>query len=169
MADIIADNDPSNVFCGFYLFLSSLIYYQLKGLALPVKIKSKINFEFFLTYNTPGYPLKANKKISRLQATYIYKNVLFYYIDIQNITLPYADDFCLITTDLRKHQKIQKEIKSKIESMGMRLKPAKCRSFCIRSGVPSRINFTIGETEIPNIFKKEQKFIGKLLFPTAHR
>jgi len=27
MADIIADNDPSNVFCGFYLFLSSLIYY----------------------------------------------------------------------------------------------------------------------------------------------
>jgi len=37
------------------------------------------------------------------------------------ITLPYADDFCLITTDLRKHQKIQNEIKSKIESMGMRL------------------------------------------------
>ena len=43
------------------------------------------------------------------------------------ITLPYADDFCLITTDLRKHQKIQNEIKSKIESIGMRLKPVKCR------------------------------------------
>ena len=40
------------------------------------------------------------------------------------ITLPYADDFCLITTDLRKHQKIQNEIKSKIESMRMRLKLA---------------------------------------------
>ena len=80
-------------------------------------------------------------------------------------TLPYADDFCLITTDLRKHQKIQNELKSKIESMGMRLKPAKCRSFSIRSGVPSRINFTIGETEIPNIFQEEQKFLGKLLFP----
>ena len=36
-----------------------------------------------------------------------------------------------------------------------------------RSGVPSRINFTIGETEIPNIFQEEQKFLGKLLFPTG--
>ena len=48
----------------------------------------------------------------------------------------------------------------------MRLKPAKCRLFSIISGVPSRINFTIGETEIPNIFQ-EQKFLGKLLFPTG--
>ena len=45
----------------------------------------------------------------------------------------------------------------------MRSKPAKCRSFSIRSGVPSRINFTIGETEIPNTFQEEQKFLGKLL------
>jgi len=82
-------------------------------------------------------------------------------------TLPYADDFYLITTDLRKHQKIQNEIKSQIESMEMRLKPTKCRSFSIRSGVPSRINFIIGETEIPNIFQEEQKFLGKLLFPTG--
>ena len=37
------------------------------------------------------------------------------------ITLPYADDFCLITKDLRKHQNIQNEIKFKIESMRMRL------------------------------------------------
>ena len=49
----------------------------------------------------------------------------------------------------------------------MRLKPAKCRSFSIRSGVPSRINFTIDGTEIPNIFQEEQKFLGKLLFPTG--
>jgi len=51
------------------------------------------------------------------------------------ITLLYADEFCLITTDLRKHQKIQSKIKSKIENMEIRLKPAKCRSFSIRSGV----------------------------------
>ena len=55
-------------------------------------------------------------------------------------------------------------MKSKIEIMGMRLKPAKCRSFSIRAGVPTRINFTIGENEIPNIFQEEQKFLGKLLF-----
>ena len=83
------------------------------------------------------------------------------------ITLPYADDFRLITIDPRKHQKNQIEIKSKIESIGMRLKPAKCRSFSIRSSVPSRINFAIGETEIPNIFQEEQKFLGKLLFPKS--
>ena len=47
------------------------------------------------------------------------------------------------------------------------IKPAKYRSFYIRSGVPSRINFTIGETEIPNIFQEEQKFLRKLLFPTG--
>jgi len=51
--------------------------------------------------------------------------------------------------------------------MEMRLKPEKCRSFSIRSSVPSRINFTIGETEIPNMFQEEQKFLGKLLFPTG--
>ena len=33
--------------------------------------------------------------------------------------------------------------------------------------VPSRINFTIGETEIRNIFQQEQKFLRKLLFPTC--
>ena len=31
----------------------------------------------------------------------------------------------------------------------------------------SRISFTIGETEIPNIFQEEQKFLGKFLFPTG--
>ena len=54
-----------------------------------------------------------------------------------------------------------------IESMGMRLTPAKCRSFSIRSDVPNRIKFNIGETEIPNTFQEEQKFLGKLLFPTG--
>ena len=49
--------------------------------------------------------------------------------------------------------------------MGMRLKPEKCRSFSIRSGVPNIINFFIGETEIPNLFQEEQKFLGNLLFP----
>ena len=49
------------------------------------------------------------------QHIYIYKNVLFYYIDIQNITLPYADDFCLITTDLLKNKKIQNEINPRLK------------------------------------------------------
>ena len=42
------------------------------------------------------------------------------------ITLPYADDFCLITTDMRSHKRLIAEIHSHINSMGMSLKPVKC-------------------------------------------
>ena len=50
---------------------------------------------------------------------------------------------------------------------GNEIKTRKMQIIFHRSGVPSRINFTIGETEIPYIFQKEQKFLGKLLFPTG--
>ena len=49
------------------------------------------------------------------------------------ITLPYADDFCLVTTNMRCHQKYMNEINTNINSMGMKLKPCKCRSFSICS------------------------------------
>ena len=81
------------------------------------------------------------------------------------ITLPYADDFCLITTNKRTHQRIMTAINSKIDTMGMKLKPVKCRSFSIKSGSPSDLNFQIGENIIPTIFHEEQKFLGKVLFP----
>ena len=80
------------------------------------------------------------------------------------ITLPYADDFCIITTDLRKHQKIIHTVDNYTQSMGMKLKPSKCRSFSVQSGKPSIVNFKIGENLIPSIFHEEQKFLGKLLF-----
>ena len=40
--------------------------------------------------------------------------------------------------------------------MEMRLKPAKCRSFSIRSGVPSRINFNIGKFEYKYISRRAE-------------
>ena len=80
------------------------------------------------------------------------------------ITLPYADDFCLITTNLKTHQNIMNEIESNINSMGMKLKPSKCRSFSIQSGSSANIPFYIGDTRIPSISEEEQKFLGKLLF-----
>ena len=80
------------------------------------------------------------------------------------ITLPYADDFCLITTDVRQHQKVINEIDTNITSMGMKLKPSKCRSFSIRSGRAEEINFHIGHSRIPSISEEDQKFLGKLLF-----
>ena len=78
--------------------------------------------------------------------------------------MPYADDFCIITTDLRKHQKIIHTINSYTQSMGMKLKPSKCRSFSIQAGKPSIVDFKIGDHKIPSIFHEEQKFLGKVLF-----
>ena len=80
------------------------------------------------------------------------------------ITLPYADDFCLVTTDLRAHRKIIADINASINSMGMKLKPSKCRSFSISSGKAADIPFHIGDHRIPSIKDEEQKFLGKLLF-----
>ena len=80
------------------------------------------------------------------------------------ITLPYADDFCAITTNMRSHQKIIDEIHRNISSMGMRLKPSKCRSFSISAGKAVDVPFHIGDSRIPSIRDEEQKFLGKLLF-----
>ncbi len=80
------------------------------------------------------------------------------------ITLPYADDFCLITFNKRSHQNIINDIFSNINSMGMKLKPSKCRSFSISAGKAQDIPFHIGHNRIPSIRDEEQKFLGCLLF-----
>ena len=82
----------------------------------------------------------------------------------QIVTLPYADDFCLISTHMGTHQNTIDKINSQISSMGMKLKPSKCRSFSLRGGKPEAIHFNIGESVIPSIRDEEQKFLGKLLF-----
>ena len=79
------------------------------------------------------------------------------------ITLPYADDFCLITTNKRTHQKIMNVINARVKTMEMKLKPSKCRTFSIQSGVPNETKFFLEEVEIPTIFEEDQKF----LFPTG--
>ena len=80
------------------------------------------------------------------------------------ITFPYADDFCLITRDRRTHQRIINEISKHINSMGMKIKPSKCRSFSLRSGSPGIIHFDIEGYKVPSIAEEEQKFLGRVLF-----
>ena len=80
------------------------------------------------------------------------------------ISLPYADDFCLITTNKLRHQKMINEINANMLSMGLKLKPSKCRSFSLRSGKPTVVDFNIGENSIPSIAHEEQKFLGKVVF-----
>ena len=80
------------------------------------------------------------------------------------ITLPYADDFCLITTNRRSHKNLLTIIQSNITSLGLRLKPSKCRHFSITSGTSEDVPFFLGEKRIPSIRDEEQKFLGCLLF-----
>ena len=79
--------------------------------------------------------------------------------------MPYADDFLLMTTNLKTHQRIMNRINSQVESMGMRLKPSKCRTFSLKSGKPSQVVFQLDGTRIPTIFEEDQKYLGKLVFP----
>ena len=81
------------------------------------------------------------------------------------ITLPYADDFCLITTNLKTHQRLMNKINNQIASMGMRLKPSKCRSFSLKSGKPTQVLFQLDGKNILTLFEDEQKYLGKLIFP----
>ena len=77
----------------------------------------------------------------------------------RDITLPYADDFCLSTHDLRTQQHIINQINYHIQSMGIILKPNKCMAFSIQAGRPSIGQFYIGDNLIPSIAQKEQKFL----------
>ena len=75
-----------------------------------------------------------------------------------------ADDFCIITTNKARHQKLINEIQENTESMGLKLKPSKCRSFSIQKGKPTVTYYKIGENVVPSVQEEEQKFLGKLVF-----
>ena len=50
-----------------------------------------------------------------------------YKLGDSHVTLPYADDFCLISTHKTAHRNIINKINPYVEFMGMKLKPTKCR------------------------------------------
>ena len=78
------------------------------------------------------------------------------------ITLPFADDFCLISTNKLTHQRLIHDINEKLISMNLLLKPSKCRSISICSGKPKPITFCIGDTPPPNGARKARKIPGFL-------
>ena len=79
------------------------------------------------------------------------------------ITLPFADDFCLLTADKRKHQKLMTEVLDLIQSMNLTLKPVKCKTLSIRSGSPDVCTFFIGETILKSLKDIPEKFLGSLI------
>ena len=76
------------------------------------------------------------------------------------ITTPYADDFNLITGNKRQHQKIINELDGKLKTMGLMLKPRKCRSLSISSGKPTVVNFSVANEQIASVYDKPLKFLG---------
>ena len=81
--------------------------------------------------------------------------------DASFITLPFADDFNLITRDIRKHKKLMARLHELTTSMGLKLKPRKCRSLSVKAGKSEAIVFGLGEAEIASILNdKYHKFLG---------
>ena len=97
-----------------------------------------------------------NPIISKLKS---YENKYGYSLNNTNyITLPYADDFNLITTDKRRHQRILNEIQEMTSSMNLTLKPTKCRSISICGGSPKEVLYKLGDAEIGTVKEKPEKF-----------
>ena len=77
------------------------------------------------------------------------------------ITLPFADDFKLITTDKRRHQLIINQLQDFTSLMGLKLKPSKCKSLSIRSGRSENIEFVLGDDAIKSIIHEtSHTFLG---------
>ncbi len=79
------------------------------------------------------------------------------------ITLPFADDFCLITAHMRHHQWIINKIIECTRSMNLVLKPVKCRSISICSGSPKEVSFLTGDFKVPTVKEKPVKFLGSYI------
>ena len=84
------------------------------------------------------------------------------------ITTPFADDFNLITRNKSMHQVLVTDIENKIKSMGLVLKPKKCRALSIESGKVKHIPFTLKEEDgkdftIDSVIDKPLKFLGSVI------
>ena len=84
------------------------------------------------------------------------------------VTTPFADDFNLITQNKAMHQKLVTDIAEKIKSMGLELKPQKCRSLSIEKGKIENIVFKLKDYDekdinIDSIIDKPMKFLGSNL------
>ncbi len=76
------------------------------------------------------------------------------------ITLPYADDFILVTNNKLKHQKLMNEISRITKSMDLHLKPSKCKTLSICSGQAKPIPYTIEGKQLTLVKDSAEKFLG---------
>lgn len=82
---------------------------------------------------------------------------------IRYISTPFADDFNLITTNKATHQRIMTNLQAKTKSMGLVLKPVKCKSLSLKSGKPTEITFKLGDFNVPTIRDEPHSFFGSII------
>ena len=83
------------------------------------------------------------------------------------ITTPFADDFNLISSNHKRHQKLISAVVEKAETMGLSFKHSKCRSLSIQNGSPTNVKFVLKSSEetgekvyISTVHDNPHKFLG---------
>ena len=84
------------------------------------------------------------------------------------ISTPFADDFNIISKNKTMHQKLVTDVEKKIRTMGLVLKPRKCRALSIKSGKAEIINFHLTDEKgdkvnISSVLVNPLKFLGAIL------
>ena len=76
------------------------------------------------------------------------------------ISTPFADDFNVITSHSRAHQRILTNVENFAKSMNLVLEPTKCKSLSICSGSSKVIEFKLNDGIISSIATSPEKFLG---------
>ncbi len=85
------------------------------------------------------------------------------------ISTPFADDFNVITSNARSHQRIISNIECFAKSMNLTLEPSKCKSLSISSDSSKVVNFHLSGQEIVSIIDSPEKFLGaQITFSGKH-
>jgi hypothetical protein len=83
------------------------------------------------------------------------------HLGLRHITLPFADDFNLLTGHKVTNQNIIKEIVGWATLMGLVLKPRKCKSLSIKAGCSAVVKFSLGDYAMVSIKQDPyMKFLG---------
>lgn len=78
--------------------------------------------------------------------------------------LAFADDLTIITSRSSSMTKLLRDIDLNLKSVGMKLKPNKCRTFSLSRGVSKDTPFKLGGIVMENINEEPMKFLGSFIF-----
>ena len=76
------------------------------------------------------------------------------------ITTPFADDFNVITTNARSHQRIIRNVEEFTSSLNLVLEPTKSKSLLLCHGQSKSVDFRISGQTITSLKDIPEKFLG---------